>query len=321
MIHRVRAVLFDGDDRIVLLRRTKPGRPPYWAAPGGRVEPADADLETALEREIREELAAEIEIAGPLFALEAPEAGVRQRFYRCRLTRRLDAQPTAPEYSDPARGGYLEVSVPLKADALRVLNIVPVELKDYLLGHVERRGDSALPAPLGNGVVTLDSFTLADVDAIVAGDRDAEHRRWFDFARDTTPQIARAAVLLWEEDARRGRRFAFAVRDAETRALLGGCELRLRAEGRANISYWTYREHRGRGIATQAVRLVCEYAARELRIARVQLMTDVENAASRAVARKAGFVEEGVLRSFGTLAGERRDMVLYARLMGDAQGS
>ena len=42
-----------------------------------------------------------------------------------------------------------------------------------------------------------------------------------------------------------------------------------------------------------------------------------ENAASRATAESVGFVQEGLLRSYMTIAGVRRDMLMYSLLPGD----
>lgn len=54
-----RAILIDDRDRLVLIRRTKPGQVSYWTAPGGGVEDTDASVEAALHRELAEELGAE----------------------------------------------------------------------------------------------------------------------------------------------------------------------------------------------------------------------------------------------------------------------
>jgi RimJ/RimL family protein N-acetyltransferase len=54
------------------------------------------------------------------------------------------------------------------------------------------------------------------------------------------------------------------------------------------VGYWLEREARGRGVATRALRLVVDWACRELGV-RLLLQADVRNAASRRVAEKAQF--------------------------------
>lgn len=54
-----RAILLDGDE-LVLIKRTKPGREPYWVTVGGGVEADDASIEDALHREVFEELGGEL---------------------------------------------------------------------------------------------------------------------------------------------------------------------------------------------------------------------------------------------------------------------
>jgi RimJ/RimL family protein N-acetyltransferase len=68
---------------------------------------------------------------------------------------------------------------------------------------------------------------------------------------------------------------------------------------------------RGRGYATDAIRLLTQHLFDELGAGRVQASTDVENAAMRRVLRKLGFVEEGVMRGFMPTGGGRADYVLY----------
>ncbi len=53
---------------------------------------------------------------------------------------------------------------------------------------------------------------------------------------------------------------------------------------------------RGRGLGTDAVNAVVDFAFGELRMERVWLDTDAENLAAQAAYRKAGFTEEGRLR-------------------------
>jgi RimJ/RimL family protein N-acetyltransferase len=69
---------------------------------------------------------------------------------------------------------------------------------------------------------------------------------------------------------------------------------------------------RGRGLGTEAVRLLTGYLFDGQRAERVQASTWVENRAMRRVLEKLGFVEEGVLRSFMPSERGRDDYVLYA---------
>jgi RimJ/RimL family protein N-acetyltransferase len=84
------------------------------------------------------------------------------------------------------------------------------------------------------------------------------------------------------------------------------------------VGYWCAAHERRRGIATRALRLVCRYALDELGLARIELITDVDNVASQGVAQKAGFRREGVLRShLRHPDGHRRDSVMFSLLPGE----
>ena len=78
--------------------------------------------------------------------------------------------------------------------------------------------------------------------------------------------------------------------DAETGRLLGAIGVhRFGGEDDGpEVGYWLDREARGRGVATRALRLVAEWACRELGV-RLLLQADVRNAASRRVAEKVLF--------------------------------
>jgi RimJ/RimL family protein N-acetyltransferase len=56
---------------------------------------------------------------------------------------------------------------------------------------------------------------------------------------------------------------------------------------------------------------------RELRLARLALLTDVDNAASQRVAERAGFTREGILRAHEERKGKRHDVVAYSLVPAD----
>lgn len=132
-----RAILIDDRGRLVLIKRTKPGQPPYWTAPGGGVEDSDASVEMALHRELAEELGAEAADASQVFLFSSPsDAGVAvQHFFVARLAVLNDAARSGPEFSDPSRGGYELDRVDLRGDDLAVLDLKPPELKEFILAN------------------------------------------------------------------------------------------------------------------------------------------------------------------------------------------
>jgi ADP-ribose pyrophosphatase YjhB (NUDIX family) len=88
-----RAILVDGDGHLVLIKRTKPGRDPYWTKPGGGVESTDVSVEATLHRELAEDLGAEATSATQVFVFSSPsDNGISvQHFSIARLTSRRGA--------------------------------------------------------------------------------------------------------------------------------------------------------------------------------------------------------------------------------------
>jgi RimJ/RimL family protein N-acetyltransferase len=100
--------------------------------------------------------------------------------------------------------------------------------------------------------------------------------------------------------------------------LLGAIGVSLRSDpGVAEIGYWLAPEARGRGLATRALRLLSAWTLREVGIARLQLQTDVDNLPSQAVAERAGFTREAVLRDYMDNRGARRDSVMFSVVPGE----
>jgi len=84
------------------------------------------------------------------------------------------------------------------------------------------------------------------------------------------------------------------------------------ADDVAEVGYWVAPWARGRGVAAQATRVLCEWAIRDHGFERVQLFAATGNAASQRVAEEAGFVREGVARNACCVPDGRADMVLFS---------
>ena len=72
-------------------------------------------------------------------------------------------------------------------------------------------------------------------------------------------------------------------------------------------------------MATAILRLLTEWALRELRAQRVILIIDVENPTSARVAERCGYRREGVMRSLHLKQDRRVDAGLWSRLPSDPE--
>ncbi|MEU8356407.1 NUDIX hydrolase [Nonomuraea sp. NPDC048882] len=136
----VRGVLLDHDERLVLFRRTVPGRPLYWTVPGGHVEPEDGSLEDTLHRELLEELGATVYAVTPLVSVSYPWRGEvkTQHVFGCRLKTMDPELRHGPEFEDPAYGLYEVEHVPLARSELHARNLIPQAVAGYLAALVTR---------------------------------------------------------------------------------------------------------------------------------------------------------------------------------------
>ncbi|WP_405798742.1 NUDIX domain-containing protein [Streptomyces sp. NBC_01506] len=144
MKQRVRAVLITPDDTMLLMKRVRPGAVPYWVVVGGGVEDSDATLEDGLLREVREEIAGEAEIVRLLHQLDNAK-GETEYFYVARITTWNFADRSGPEFQRDDRGEYILEELPLTANAVAAVNLLPVRISTVLRESLNR-GDLLTPA-------------------------------------------------------------------------------------------------------------------------------------------------------------------------------
>ena len=127
-----------------------------------------------------------------------------------------------------------------------------------------------------------------DVDAIVVACSDDEIVRFIPMM--PTP-YERPHAESWIDQCdkawRDGGACPFAIVDSVSAQLVGAIEFRP-TDG--SIGYWVAGDARGRGIATRALRLVCNWRSERP----LQLVTHPSNLASQRVAQKAGFRRVGM---------------------------
>ncbi len=181
----------------------------------------------------------------------------------------------------------------------------------------ELGGDTPV-VTLSDGVVLLRPWARSEATFIAAASTDPAIERY-----NSPPDSVAGAVGWIEEFERNWHSFAvsgnptgvaFAIVDAVSGELVGMCGVDAwSSTDVAQFGYWLAAGARGRGFATRAVMLMTGWLVK-LGAARVFLTIVSENAASAAVARRAGFTYEGTLRAYGLWRGQRQDVDVFAVL-------
>ena len=180
---------------------------------------------------------------------------------------------------------------------------------------------------LSDGHVTMRPWSRDDARFMAEASADSAIQRYngvHDREGRPAPPLSTGAaeavidqfVLSWREFTTTGtpHGVAFVVTDAKSGELVGCCGVDdWTGEDVARFGYWIAREARRRGYATRAAILMTRWLF-ERGAARVVLTVVAGNEGSVAVARRAGFVHEGTMRSHSVWQGERYDVMLFAAL-------
>ncbi len=180
-------------------------------------------------------------------------------------------------------------------------------------------GGDGSPVTLSDGLVVLRPWVPSDASFMTEASRDPAIERY----NGPPPHAVADAVSVIERIEQSWRQFevqrdptgvAFVIVDAASGEPVGMCGVDdWSSTDVAQFGYWLAADARGRGFATHAVTLMTGWLF-GLGAARVFLTIQSENAASAAVANRAGFTYEGTLRSYGAWRGRRQDVDVFAAL-------
>lgn len=144
-------------------------------------------------------------------------------------------------------------------------------------------------------------------------------RQWLPWVDGTrTAEDTRAFILRSLDELRRNDGFQTTIRYRSEMVGLIGYLYFDWTNKRTEIGYWLAEPSQGRGIMTRATRALVDYAFGSLGMNRVEIRVATENAKSRGIPERLGFLPEGTLREFAWLNGRFVDVVVYGRLRNDA---
>lgn len=151
--------------------------------------------------------------------------------------------------------------------------------------------------PLETDRLILEPVTPAHADALyeaVVASRK-ELLPWMPWALDITPDGSRRQAEQSESDWREGSHYHFAVIERESGMVLGVAGFNMTGADAPELHYWIRTERTKRGLATEASRALIEWASQGLHVHRILLWAGRDNAPSRRVAEKLGFMHLGPL--------------------------
>jgi RimJ/RimL family protein N-acetyltransferase len=183
-------------------------------------------------------------------------------------------------------------------------------------GPIERLLPDMPDGQITDGIVRVRPLRTDDLDDFVALNELPEVRRT-SFGPLITREVARARAERVQAGWLAGERADCVIEDAMTGSFAGSIGLYYREPGlgEAMIGYSLRPEFRGKGIATRAVNLLCEWAFENVGVARIIAGTFPENRASQRVLERAGFAREGYLKAaLKARDGSRIDDIRFVRL-------
>src|SRR4051794_29471051 len=162
-------------------------------------------------------------------------------------------------------------------------------------------------------VVRLEPLNERHLEGVAGMLSDPDMLRFTRVPEPTPVDFPAQWLARYEAGRRDGTREAFAAVDGDGRFLGLALAVEIDREAReVELGYVVAPGARGRGVATAMLRALTEWAFAETGALRIRLIVDVVNEASLRVAKRCGYVREGVLRSVHHKGDRRIDAVLLS---------
>jgi ribosomal-protein-serine acetyltransferase len=175
---------------------------------------------------------------------------------------------------------------------------------------------------LSDRSILVRTYRAEDAGALYEAAREsiAEVSVWLPWCHQNySIEESRDFIGSREKAAEGGEWYSFGIFEKDSGKFFGGAGLNFfnRVHQMANLGYWVRTSAAGRGIATDATRLVAQFGFEQLGLQRIEIVAAVGNIASQRVAEKAGATREAVLRKRLLINGESQDAVLFSLVAED----
>jgi ribosomal-protein-serine acetyltransferase len=175
---------------------------------------------------------------------------------------------------------------------------------------------------LTDDTITLRPFEFGEENALHTAVHESlsELEPWMSWANEKySDEVARNFITLTRAHWSSGAMYAFAIADAQTGELLGGCSLSHihPVYYFCNLGYWVRTSRHGEGLAGRAAKLAARFAFERANLIRVEIVIAVGNEPSKRVAKKIGAHDEGILLSRMVVGKNIYDAHMFSLLPSD----
>lgn len=123
----------------------------------------------------------------------------------------------------------------------------------------------------------------------------------------------------WKRGKEQGNRYEFGIFEIQSSTLIGMIALyKFGPSEKCTLGYSLDKEHYGKGYVTEAVKIILDFAFKELRFHRVDAGVMPRNIGSTRVLEKVGFVKEGLARDYIKINGIWEDHYIFSILENDS---
>ncbi len=143
-------------------------------------------------------------------------------------------------------------------------------------------------------------------------------RRWLPWVDDAvSPKNTRDFISATLRQFADGQGFTAGVWiDGELAGVIGHHSIDWQSRT-STLGYWLSEEQQGHGTMTLACKAVTEHAFAKLKLNKIVIRSATDNARSRAIPRRLGFIHEGTLRDAVRLCDRSIDLEIYGCLQWD----
>jgi ribosomal-protein-alanine N-acetyltransferase len=167
---------------------------------------------------------------------------------------------------------------------------------------------------LSSSRLLLRAINKDDAESLYANFSDEEVMKYYNHYPYTSIEQVDSVIKIFTDNFAEGVSIRWAIVLKEKNEVIGTIGLNYSSAHPFSVEmgYELNRREWGKGITTEAISLVKEFAFHQLGLVRIQARTKPENIGSWKTLEKSGFEREGLLRKQSYWKNESHDVFLYA---------